>query len=276
LHNPAPTVALAAHLQLHRATSGERVLPVYYTDNYVSLVPGEDKTITIEAAAASLKGDNPLVLVDGWNIGVNPVNTPAASLALNENAQVAHWPSTGLPIVAGRPRDSRVTDFRINCGGPRTGDFQADDFYVGGQSDSSNVPVETGTLTLPVALFQTGRVGDVQYLFYNRPQKNVVSYDVRLYFAENTFHEPGRRRFDVEINGQKVLQDFDIYQEAGGANKALMKEFPGISANRDGTFEIKLETGSANLPEICAIELIKVKAPPPPQEPAKAPETPAK
>ncbi len=275
LRNPAPTVALAAHLQLHRATSGARVLPVYYTDNYVSLVPGEEKNITIEADAADLKGENPLVMVDGWNIGVNPVTTPSASLALNENAQVGHWPSTGLPIVTGRPRDSRTTDFHIHCGGPQAGDFQADDFYVGGQSYSSNVPVETGALSLPAALLQTGRAGNVQYLFYSRPQRTGRWYDVRLYFAENTFHEAGKRRFDVEINGRKVLRDFDIFQEAGGANKAVMKEFPGVSANQNGTFEIKLETGSADTPEICAIELIKVDTPPP-VEPTKAPETPAK
>ena len=276
LHNPAPTIALAAHLQLHRATSGERVLPAYYTDNYLSLVPGEERTITIEATAADLKGESPLVLLDGWNIGVNPVITPSASLALNENAQVGHWPSTGLPIVAGRPRDNRTTDFHIHCGGPQTGDFQADDFYVGGQPYSSHVPVETGALPLPAALFQTGRAGNVQYLFYNRLHKTDLWYDVRLYFAESTFHEVGHRRFDVSINGRKVLQDFDIFQEAGGTNKAVMKEFPAINSNRNGTFEIKLEAGSADAPEICGIELIKTEAPPPPPEPTKAPATPAK
>ena len=123
---------------------------------------------------------------------------------------------------------------------------------MGGQPYSSNVPVETGALSLPAALFQTGRAGNVQYLFYNRPQRTGLWYDVRLYFAESTFHEAGKRRFDVEINGRKVLQDFDIFQEAGGANKAVMKEFPAISANRDGTFEIKLETGSADAPgDLC-------------------------
>ena len=41
LHNPGSQVALMAHLQLRRQRSGERVLPVYYSDNYVSLVPNE-------------------------------------------------------------------------------------------------------------------------------------------------------------------------------------------------------------------------------------------
>ena len=270
LRNPGPAVAIAAHLQLHQASSGERVLPVYYTDNYVSLVPGEQKTITIEAATASLKGGSPLVLIDGWNIGVNPVTTPGTSLALNENAQVSHWPAKGLPIVQGRPRDIRATDFHIDCGGPQTGSFQADDFYMGGQTYTSNVPVDTGTLSVPAAIFQTGRSGDIQYMFYNRSHKVPDWYDVRLYFAENAFQEAGKRRFDVEINGQKVLNDFDILQEAGGPNKAVVKEFPRVSSNKDGTFEIKLVSGSADQPEICGLEIIKTKPPEPPKPKASA------
>ena len=53
-----------------RKGSGERVLPVYYSDNYVSLVPNESRTITIEAATSDLKGEAALVVVDGWNVGV--------------------------------------------------------------------------------------------------------------------------------------------------------------------------------------------------------------
>ena len=37
LHNPSNSIALMAHLQLRRH-SGQRILPVYYSDNYISLV----------------------------------------------------------------------------------------------------------------------------------------------------------------------------------------------------------------------------------------------
>jgi hypothetical protein len=66
--NPTQSVALMAHLQLRRKASGERVLPVYYSDNYVSLLPGERRTISIEAAVKDLDGDEPLIAVDGWNV----------------------------------------------------------------------------------------------------------------------------------------------------------------------------------------------------------------
>lgn len=98
LHNSGSQVALMAHLQLRRQRSGERVLPVYYSDNYVSLVPGESRTISIEASEADLKGDVPLVVMDGWNIAVTPSSSASAAVALNEDAQVNHWPVTGLPM----------------------------------------------------------------------------------------------------------------------------------------------------------------------------------
>ncbi|MGD1085221.1 MAG: sugar-binding domain-containing protein [Verrucomicrobiota bacterium] len=67
LSNPSKVVALMTHIQLRKKSSNERVLPVYYDDNYVSLLPGESRTIKVEAAAKDLGGDSPLVVVDGWN-----------------------------------------------------------------------------------------------------------------------------------------------------------------------------------------------------------------
>ena len=137
LHNPGTQVALMAHLQLHRnitpgqnarttepdtqtnptnptATTGTtgattqtgqstttdtRVLPVYYSDNYVSLVPGETRTITLEAAEADLHGDTPLILIDGYNITGATFTSPTVSIAPNLDAQPTHWPTTGLPMM---------------------------------------------------------------------------------------------------------------------------------------------------------------------------------
>jgi beta-mannosidase len=66
--NPSSSVALMTHLQLRNQRTNARVLPVWYSDNYLSLLPGERRTITIEAATADLGADRPLVMVDGWNV----------------------------------------------------------------------------------------------------------------------------------------------------------------------------------------------------------------
>jgi hypothetical protein len=100
LHNPGGQVALMAHLQLRRKGDEGRVLPVYYSDNYVSLVPNESRTITIEAATADLKGEAALVLVDGWNVGVAGSSSAGVDVGVNVGAQVDHWPVTGLPMIS--------------------------------------------------------------------------------------------------------------------------------------------------------------------------------
>jgi hypothetical protein len=98
-----------AHLQLRRKSSGERVLPVFYSDNYISLAPGEARTITVDAALADLKGDTPLFVVDGWNVDIDPVTNADSALAPNIDAQPSHWPATGLPMITAGLEEERRT-----------------------------------------------------------------------------------------------------------------------------------------------------------------------
>jgi mannosylglycoprotein endo-beta-mannosidase len=95
LRNNTGHVALLSHLQLHQKMSGRRVLPVFYSDNYISLVPGESATVSIEAATKDLEKDSPLIEVDGYNVDVKPVDG-AVSIASNVNAQPAHWPASSI------------------------------------------------------------------------------------------------------------------------------------------------------------------------------------
>ena len=54
---------------------------------------------------------------------------------------------------------------------------------------------------------------------------------VRLFFAELEGLASGERIFDVAIQGQPVLQRFDISREAGGGLRGIVKEFRGIKAD---------------------------------------------
>jgi len=98
LHNRSKNVALMAHLQLRREKSGERVLPAFYSDNYVSLVGGESRTVTVVADMSQFKTEDALVVVDGWNVTVAPVTGTGARVETNVEAQPEHWPVTGLPF----------------------------------------------------------------------------------------------------------------------------------------------------------------------------------
>jgi beta-mannosidase len=91
LSNPTQNVAVMAHLQLRKQRTNQRVLPVFYSENYVSLLPGESRTITIEAASGELGGALPLVVVEGWNVTAKAMDftdNGGARIATNDNARV--------------------------------------------------------------------------------------------------------------------------------------------------------------------------------------------
>ena len=51
------------------------------------------------------------------------------------------------------------------------------------------------------------------------------SYTVRLDFAEIYWTAAGQRLFNVSINGQQVLTNFDIFATAGGKDIAIAETF---------------------------------------------------
>ncbi|ADV83491.1 glycoside hydrolase family 2 protein [Terriglobus saanensis] len=96
LRNPSSVIALMTHLQLRQKTGGVRVLPVFYSDNYISLIPGEARTVTIEVANKNLTGDAPALALDGFNVEVEPTQGSALLVELNTTAQPELWPATNL------------------------------------------------------------------------------------------------------------------------------------------------------------------------------------
>jgi len=75
LHNPAGgPVAFFNRLSLVDPATKKRVLPVFYSDNYVSVVPGESKTITMEYQAVPGQ-KTPEVTVEGWNVEKRTIPT---------------------------------------------------------------------------------------------------------------------------------------------------------------------------------------------------------
>jgi beta-mannosidase len=95
LKNQSDRIALMTHLQLHHGISKSRVLPVFYSDNYLSVVPDEVKTISIEVATKDLAGETPLLEVDGFNLDLLP-STSGVSVVPNENADPMLHPASQL------------------------------------------------------------------------------------------------------------------------------------------------------------------------------------
>ncbi len=74
LANPTDQLAFFIRARLLRADDGEELLPVYWSDNYLSLLPGESCQLTADlpVADAALR-----LAVDGWNLV--PQAVPVAS-----------------------------------------------------------------------------------------------------------------------------------------------------------------------------------------------------
>jgi len=66
LRNAGNVASLETKLTLLNANDGSRILPAYYSDNYISLLPGETREVEIEYPAKSASGPAQLGL-RGWN-----------------------------------------------------------------------------------------------------------------------------------------------------------------------------------------------------------------
>jgi len=68
LHNRSAFPALMVRLKAVRERSGDRIVPVLYSDNYVTLMPGEQRTIQTELNHADTRGERPRMVVSGFNV----------------------------------------------------------------------------------------------------------------------------------------------------------------------------------------------------------------
>jgi len=68
LNNTTEHPVLMVRLKVIGKKSGERILPVFYSDNYVSLMPAEEKVITMKLKDTDTGGEKPDVEISGFNL----------------------------------------------------------------------------------------------------------------------------------------------------------------------------------------------------------------
>ncbi len=59
--------------------------------------------------------------------------------------------------------------------------------------------------------------------------EEAATYTVRMYFAAPLGDEPGKRVFDIKLQKETVLKDFDIVRSAGATQRGIVKEFKGVA-----------------------------------------------
>jgi hypothetical protein len=68
LKNETTTPALMIRLKAVGEKSRERILPVFFSDNYFFLLPGEEKEVVITLKDADTNGQKPVIEVSGFNL----------------------------------------------------------------------------------------------------------------------------------------------------------------------------------------------------------------
>ncbi|XP_039041185.1 probable LRR receptor-like serine/threonine-protein kinase At1g56140 isoform X2 [Hibiscus syriacus] len=153
----------------------------------------------------------------------------------------------------------RYSSFSIKCGGPEMISdgvlFETDNSFLGAaifnvtskrkwaisnvglfaeRQNQRYVETNSGPVrsTNTPDLYRSSRLSPGSLRYYGLGLEN-GPYTVRLFFAEIGFPDQtsqswrslARRVFDVYIQGNRILRDFDITKEAGGAQRAITRNF---------------------------------------------------
>ena len=85
--NPSPNLAFLVHLTVVKDKDGTDIAPVYWSDNYFELMPGEQRDISATYPRALLGGSPSHVEVDGWNVTAVPA---ANHVAVAQREKATH------------------------------------------------------------------------------------------------------------------------------------------------------------------------------------------
>lgn len=186
-----------------------------------------------------------------------PESMPAASYAISaqllsaDQSQVLQTVNTAGTFTVQSP-------IRVNVGSPipftdAQGKVWAADSGFSGNSVMAN-ETHPATVNSPDQfLWENFRWGPGDFT-YTTAVPTAGKYKVTLRWTEHYVFGPNLRRFNVAINGQQVLQEFDLFVEAGGAYTAYDRSF--IINTATPSIAIDFTHGTIENPKISAIEIL--------------------
>jgi hypothetical protein len=159
-----------------------------------------------------------------------------------------------LPGNGGRMRPLRLTAQSVPYVSSAGLVWWPDHFAKGGTTAVRDRPVAG---TPEPGLYRAERFGHFRYTIPAAPGR----YRLSLAFVE-TFFGPangipvgaGARAFDVFCNGEALVRELDVLQEAGGENRALVRTFDGLEPNAQGKLILDF-VPVRNLAMLSALEL---------------------
>ncbi|WP_165420392.1 malectin domain-containing carbohydrate-binding protein [Edaphobacter modestus] len=177
---------------------------------------------------------------------VRVVSTTGTSTASNEASATPGAAIAGLPV------------YQIAAGSSTAVEpFQADTFFAGGNASGGAGTADLSAVIspAPAAVYQQERSGGT--ITYTLPNLAVgTSYTLRLHFNEFFWKQVGQRVFNVTVNGNVVLPNFDIIAAAGAPETAIVEQFT-VQPDQNGNITITLSGATADQPKITALELYR-------------------
>ncbi|XHR92093.1 glycoside hydrolase family 2 protein [Mucilaginibacter sp. UC70_90] len=70
IKNTSGAVAFFVHLRALKGQGGDDILPVIFSDNYISLAPGESRVIRCTYSTKDADGTAPYFLTSAWNLDI--------------------------------------------------------------------------------------------------------------------------------------------------------------------------------------------------------------
>lgn len=188
----------------------------------------ENRQYSIKAGTKVMYGS-----VAGPACAATPTPTATATPAVPATAT----PTPAAPATATPTPQATPAIIRINAGGPDWTDpsnnpWSADQYFTGGRTYCPGTRDAIGGTNMDDMLrcYRTG--GSFEYQFTGLENG---TYTINLWFIEPWWTASGKRQFKVLINGQRVLNYFDIFALAGHDYK-LTKSFTASVTN--GTLKI--------------------------------------
>jgi malectin (di-glucose binding ER protein) len=189
-------------------------------------------------------------------ISMSPIRTAASVIA-----------ALALVLGGANAAQAAPTAVNIDVGGAGDATFLPDSFGTGGVVDAKpaaapSLPNWRVAHPIPAELWHTSRYLESSYAIPGLTPGD--TYQVRLYFMDWYFKsKPGKRSFDVAIDGTRVLTNFDIIADAiargadGGNNFGVEKDFT-VVVGSSGTVSIDFIRGALDQPQVNAIALVPV------------------
>jgi len=185
-----------------------------------------------------------IIVMKSRSSAANVVSRPA----LGVNAAPSVGDRDLVRILAGYSRKEYV-DSLGNAWGP-------DRYFSGGEAH----PLGNASIARAAdpALFGYSRMGEFSY---DIPLK-AEPHELHLYFVE-TDYGPGTLRgggetsrlFHIDLNGNRLLTDFDVVSDAGGNFTADERVYKDVYPARDGYLHLKF-LKAIDYPQISALEII--------------------